>query len=178
MADFTAGASRLHGVPNPHDEPDSPRGNAAWDTIELIGKTPEDFYAPMGFEFWAGLDKTPEADAIMFLARQYFGDGNICFLTAPIRTSGCIDGKLAWARQHYPDIPVLFSSRAASGGEPPKHFCASKNSVLLDDRQKNVFDFRDAGGVGWVVPRPWNDHWGYEPHLIRELKLFLFSLVD
>ena len=39
---------------------------------------------------------------------------------------------------------------------PAKAFCASSDTVLIDDADFNVEAFGEAGGRTILVPRPWN----------------------
>jgi hypothetical protein len=41
----------------------------------------------------------------------------------------------------------------------------------VDDRDKNVEMFRDGGGFGVLVPRPWNSAYNIEPWLTTDLKI-------
>jgi hypothetical protein len=83
-------------------------------------------------------------------AEDTFGD-NVCILTSPCRTAGCTDGKLDWVAKHFPS----FQRRVLLGSA--KHFCAHPKALLVDDHDENVAEFRRAGGVGLLVPQPWNE---------------------
>lgn len=153
--DWHRGALELHNKPWPFDVH---RGDAAWDLPKLCGMSLPEFYGPMDYHFWANLYPTPEANDIIWLLASNFGWRNLCFLTSPCRTSGCIEGKREWVRQHYPKIPILFSVTSfEKGATPPKWFCAGPDSLLIDDCTANVQEFRAAGGHAILMPRPWNE---------------------
>jgi hypothetical protein len=57
---------------------------------------------------------------------------------------------MSWIEKHLP----AYRRRFLIG--PRKEFCAHGGSVLIDDSDKNVASFRDAGGLAILYPRPWN----------------------
>jgi hypothetical protein len=66
LADFVGGARKRHRCDAPVTR---------WDFFGDWNLTPEQFWMPLAdAEFWAGLDKTPECDAVVRLAEQHFGD--------------------------------------------------------------------------------------------------------
>jgi len=146
LADFTAGASEAHGRPNPYLDKNL-YGNYY---IEKIwGITQEEFWKPMDEDFWYMLDVMDKAKELVdFLDVEF--DGNICILSSPSKNRGCIDGKLAWIKQHFPQLERKFLFG------PQKHFCSSPNTLLVDDYDYNVENFRKFGGHAYLVPRPWN----------------------
>lgn len=149
LADFLAGASKVHKRPLPYDRPEA---LGRWDTEELWGITPKQFWTPIDATvgFWKGLDKTAEADAIVQLACEAVGRKNVAILTAPSQWPGCISEKLEWIGQYYPYLKgrVIFGSA--------KEFMASPNRILVDDKDLNISAFEDAEGHGVLVPRLWN----------------------
>lgn len=173
IADFTAGYCELHKVENPFAADRTFRGDEAWDVIKQTGLTPEEFWAPMGRDFWAGLPKTEEADEIIEELDVRVGLENVCFLSTPCMTEGCEAGKRDWIRQHYPGIPALFSVTAKGAPVGPKEFCAAPNAILIDDHTPNIQKWTEAGGIGFLFPRPWNQLHAWEPLAMVELFEFL-----
>lgn len=135
LVDFVAGVFRHRGLP---------RVPVQWDFV-----TPSEWES-FGFDFWANLELTPEAGEILRATITAFGLGNICILSSPCKTAGCMEGKLAWLRKHLPS----FSRRFLFG--PAKEFCAGADTVLIDDSDANVNKFGLAGGHTILVPREWN----------------------
>lgn len=169
VADFVGGACKLHGLDNVYYEPDFEYHKDAYDVNSFSnGMDPKEFWGAMGYDFWANLDKTSEADELIEFLKKRFGVHNLCFLTSPILTKGCADGKREWVKKHYPDIPVLISCRAA-GGEPPKWMAAGPVSVLIDDSDTNIDLWCEHGGVGHVWPRPWNKAYKNESVALHRL---------
>lgn len=178
LADFTGGAAKHFGVPDPYNQSGTVRGPEAWDTPGLMGIEPDGFWSSLDYDFWRHLDKHAEADGILAELRRQFRRDEICFLSAAgTRHPGCLEAKRDWCDEHFPGIPLLLAV-AVPGGEPPKNFCASRDALLIDDSDANVNAFRDAGGKAWLVPRPWNTAWESETWLLEELRDHLESSHD
>lgn len=154
LADMNNAAAALHGKPTVEEL--GLVGDAAWGFYRHWGMSKSEFYAPMGYDFWRGLDKTAEADEIVGAALERFGADNVAALTSPIRTPGCVEGKLDWVAHHYPALHVFVSRKRRTGGEPPKWMMAHPDALLVDDSGKNVDAFNLAGGNGFLFPRLWN----------------------
>lgn len=163
---FVEGACDLHRRPNPYDDP------ANWGRYgveELLGISRNDFFGPLGEDFWAGLRPTAECFEIVGAAEEVFGPENVCVMTSPVRTAGCAEGKIRWLRRHLPQ----FSRRFLIG--PEKQFAASPRAWLIDDSDENVDKFRRWGGNAYLVPRPWNSAHGQAAPTGRIIWRRLFS---
>jgi 5'(3')-deoxyribonucleotidase len=149
IADFVAGACAHHGIANPWDRPEM---LGEWDFMKALpeGMSATTFWGSLGLDFWANLDKTSEADELVEYLEQRFGEENICILSSPCLTPGCVEGKLLWIKKHYPRL-----ARSYLFG-PRKEFCARPNTLLIDDLDHNVWKFREHGGAAILFPRPWN----------------------
>lgn len=160
LADFLAGVSKVHNRPLPYDKVES---MGVWNIEDLWGISAREFWAPCeGEDFWNTLQKTDEADKIVELAYNTFGEENVAILTAPSSSIYCVPGKQAWVKRHYPELAkkIIFGSA--------KQFMAGPERVLVDDRDRNIEEFEKAGGHGIKVPRAWNSEWKYR-HLTWEL---------
>lgn len=153
------------------------RGDEAWDILGLFDGTAQEFWGSLDKDFWANLPKTREADEIFKLCSYYVGRENISFLTSPCLTDGCSDGKREWAYKHFPGVPIILTMSACdkSGfpSYPPKSWLAHPGAILIDDHTKNVMKWNKLGGIGFLVPRPWNRHWVNEISLLTRLNHFL-----
>lgn len=168
VADFVRAAMRLHDKPWPYGE--GAAGDDYWDIIGLWSMTPEEFWAPLGRDFWSSVPKTPDADEVVNTVADVVGRENICFLTSPCGTDGCVDGKREWLAEHYPDIPTLFSVSSRTGGLPPKQFCAGPGTILIDDHTPSVQKFREFGGFAFLYPRPWNNGHAFQGQALPMLR--------
>ena len=96
-----------------------------WGVITKAGK---DFWAKMdwekdGHELWDGLKKHDPT-----------------ILSAPTNHPSSVEGKKEWLKENIPDAPFII--------EQKKEKYATKDSVLIDDREKNIKKWEEAGGIG------------------------------
>jgi 5'(3')-deoxyribonucleotidase len=142
LVDFVQGSIDLHRI--------SPTKPYKWDYFAESGLTPAQFYAPMNREYWANLNWMPQGQELLEHLEKRFGQHNICILSSPCATDGCLDGKRDWIAKHVPQ----FKRRSKLGAD--KAFAASPWHMLIDDHDPHVSDFRKAGGFATLVPRTWN----------------------
>lgn len=101
----------------------------------------------LGAQFWYGLDRMPWADSLIETLNQYF-EGDICFLSQPVRDAQSLAGKAQWLRRWYPKVPFLLG--------PAKTHLANKGFWLVDDSDKNIDEWNKQGGTGILFPALWN----------------------
>lgn len=168
IADFMTAICKAHGRPNPYYDPvTEEKARGTFDTEKIWGITPEEFWAPIqgyALDFWETIEKTPEADQIIRLVSREFGVDNVAILTAPSKDAGSVPGKRAWMDKNYPAFSkrMIFTSA--------KEFLAGGNRFLIDDRDKNIQGFEEAGGTGILVPRPWNRSWRLEKAVVKVIE--------
>jgi 5'(3')-deoxyribonucleotidase len=154
LADFIGGACKAHGRPYPYEN-ESALG--IWDTEKLWGISAAEFWQPIDAydKFWDTLDKTAEADILVDMVTGLFGRDNVAVLTAPSMDPTCVPGKRRWMQRHYPWLSkkMIFASHEG------KQFMAGKDTLLIDDKDSNVVEFREAGGSAILMPRHWNVRW-------------------
>lgn len=147
VADYVSAIHDHHGKINIYNDPIN---LGVYSHLLPFNMTWEEYNKGLDYDFWFSLDKTPEADQIVELARSY--DQEIMFITHPIGEFGCYEGKLDWAHKHFPGIPVYFAPDGRSS-------LAKSNYILIDDSDKNVFEYSNNRGRAVLVPRKWNsDH--------------------
>lgn len=150
LVDFVKGAARLHNQPCPF----TGTGFTDWYFNRYWNMPDLDLYKGMDREFWSGLEWTADGIELFRVVDKVFGHANTCILTSPPPTGdGCFDGKMAWIKNN---LPVDYHKKFLVG--PAKQFCASSTRVLIDDNDGNIEQFRYHGGLGILVPRPWNDN--------------------
>lgn len=121
-----------------------------WGIEECWNISSEELWSPLDYNFWSNLPLTREAHQVVGYCSRAVGAENICILTSPSRNDGCMDGKRDWVKNNFP----YFSKRLLIGS--CKYFCASPQSLLIDDSEKNVDLFIEHGGQAFLFPRPWN----------------------
>ena len=114
------------------------------------GKTTIEIDGELTREFWATLPWLPTGKRVLRLIEKYYGRYNICLLSFPSFNPEGASGKIEWIKKNLPD----YSNKFLLGGA--KHFCANSNSILFDDKEKNIYEFNRAGGLGILVPAPYN----------------------
>lgn len=143
-------AKFVHGVLSIHNRTDFPIRDIRWGMEEQLGIPPVEFWAPLGYDFWANLQPYQDGMKLLQEAEWIVGPQQIGLLTSPCQTAGCIDGKRKWVREHLDD----YSGRLFVGSA--KHLFAGPGKVLVDDNTENCLKFTAAGGQSVLVPRPWN----------------------
>jgi len=119
----------------------------------LLGEgifTPSDFWNSLDREFWESLPRSQEFDYLNNLACRLVGIHNVCILTSSISVDWCIPAKIKWVKENARFIKERLIIAKC------KHFLASHDSLLIDDRDENVQLFEKSGGNAILVPRPWN----------------------
>lgn len=151
LVDFARGVFDFRGVPEPEV--------IEWDFIK-----PSE-WPKFDRSFWANLYPTWFAWELLTAAQNAFGVSNICILTSPCITDGCVDGKMDWVRTRMP----LYKRQILVGAA--KEFCAHSDALLIDDLEDNVQKFRGHGGNAILVPAKWNRHRKIEPlpYVVEEI---------
>ena len=109
---------------------------------------PKDYWGSLTRNFWASLGKYPLADELINWLYSEMYDVRFC--TACV-DEGSIAGRYAWVAEHYPMClnTMIITTDKAKLAEIP-------GAILVDDRDKNVEEFRENGGKAVLVERPWN----------------------
>lgn len=153
LVNFVGGACRHHKMPTPYTRAAS---LGEWDVVKLLDVSPDQFWRGMGYDFWRLLDWMPDGRDILAVVESVFGADNVCLLTSPSDNFGAVEGKRAWVKNHLPSyFDRLIVGRC-------KDFMAGPERVLVDDYPVNVEKFSAAGGLGLLVPRPWNNQYELE----------------
>ncbi len=104
-------------------------------------------------EFWRTLKFTHDAQILLYgwvdLMKKF---EDITLLTTPMPNPGSWSGKYLWIRNNMPakfikNVIILQGSKAQLAGP---------NTLLIDDKDENIEEFRAAGGRAILVPRVWN----------------------
>lgn len=146
LANFTLAALAFHKKSLPPME-------INWDfcsQIGFTGITDPLFWDPMGREFWASIPVCRDGRQLLVYAEQMVSHTQIGILTSPSYTDGGIDGKRDWVRKHIPHLEGNFFTGKSKG------LIAGPGKILLDDYDKNIDAWKEAGGMGILVPRSWN----------------------
>lgn len=113
--------------------------------------TAKSFWDNLPEEAWSLAPISDEYHYLLDWATEIVGRSNMFFLTSPTLCPLSCSGKLKWIKYHAP--PWMQRQYVIT---PRKICCANEYSLLIDDKDSNVVDFKAAGGHAVLVPRPWN----------------------
>lgn len=110
--------------------------------------------------FWENLETYPHTDSFI---KQLNELGTVILLSSP--AYGCAGYRQNWIQKYLPDF--FYKNHYVL--THMKWLCANKDTVLIDDSDKNCFDF---SGFGYIIlyPQPWNN--------IRKLFSYKNSIKD
>lgn len=102
-------------------------------------------------DFWINLEWMFDGHGILKAVTEKFD--TVYILTSTMPNPESFTGKVMWMHKHLPAysnyiIPIPFGV--------PKSLFARPDRLLIDDRDKTIDEFREAGGKALLVPRPWN----------------------
>ena len=92
--------------------------------------------------FWSTLEIFDWAKKIIELCNKL---GNLSILTSPGEWVFAASGKMMHFKEHFPDTSFIITK--------DRHLCARKNALLIDDTEKNVNKFIEAGGHALLFPK-------------------------
>jgi hypothetical protein len=115
-----------------------------------VGKTLPEIDAKLDFGFWANLPWTKTGRQFLNFLEWTWGHENICLLSFPSYSPEGPSGKVAWVKKELPGYAMRLILAT------DKRFCAGPDTILFDDRPRNVAEFKAAGGSAVLVPTPWN----------------------
>jgi len=125
IVDFDGGYEKLTGIT----------------TKEADKKGPEFFWKPIskaGAKWWITLKWMPDGKQLWNYVKKY----NPELLSAPSREEASRLGKRVWVKRELPGVKLILRSA------DKKQEFASSNSILIDDREKNIEQWKNAGGIG------------------------------
>jgi hypothetical protein len=99
------------------------------------------FWQPItdaGIKFWAGLKWMPDGKELWSYIKPY----NPEILSAPSREESSKIGKHVWIKNNIPGVKLILRSAER------KQELAEPNAILIDDKEDNIQQWKDAGGIG------------------------------
>ena len=141
LVDFTGGVAEYFNVKR-----DTLLDWKLWEALDLTEAEMWDEIDKLGPGFWSTLKPYPWTDELI----KFLGEDNIVVSTAPSRAVSSITGKAIWIKARFGKSFTRFMI----GNQ--KHLMAGSSCILIDDRDKNVKKFREAGGKAILFPQPWN----------------------
>lgn len=153
LTDFGTPTAALFGVAWP--PADRQRwGPSLWDMPTTCGCTRDEWLAAIataGEAFWEGLPWSDIGKDLLRELESRYGCENVHICTSPLLHSlSSLSGKHKWLLRNTPQYAksVIYIQDKAKLAKP--------GTVLIDDYDVNVRQFKEAGGDAVLVPRPWN----------------------
>jgi len=169
LADFGGGVHKVFNIP--YSLSDYPYTKGLWDWFVEANLTWDQVDSVCTAKFWADLEWMADGKGIYHAVRRFTRqtDSSLNLLTTPMKNINSTVGKLTWIQEH---LGKNRRKQALITGADKKIF-AGPDTLLIDDRDKNIEEFIAAGGQGLLVPRPWNidHHWANETLDIVKRKL-------
>ena len=110
-------------------------------TQEADAKGPEVFWKPIsdaGASFWIRLKWMPDGHELW----NYIKHFNPSLLSAPSREKSSRIGKRVWVKHNLPGVKLILANAS------DKQNYSGENQILIDDRDKNIEQWRSKGGIG------------------------------
>lgn len=124
LVDFTKGYHELTGIDISGQFHDS---GEFWEPID-----------DAGYDFWVNLKWTNDGKKLWNYIKKY----NPEILSSPSRKDESRVAKHDWVKKELPGTHLILRSPSNK-----KEF-ANENSILIDDRNSNIKDWNNAGGIG------------------------------
>lgn len=148
LCDFVSAAMKLYG--QTFDPNNWPPGE--WETATVLGLANQDELWEKinagGSQWWYGLHAYPWANDLIAACRHHCQ--NVSILTKG-KVSESFQGKHQWVQSDLRNPPPVIMV-----SHHEKHLCAGPRRILIDDSDKNIELWRNAGGIGILFPRVWN----------------------
>ena len=167
LVDFNRGVCKAFGR-------DDPSTNwKFWENWD--GITSKNISDICNIDFWLNLNWTPEGMSIEQIVREKFDRNSrtteatdIYLLTTPMPNSYSYTGKALWVNKHIP----IYNKRLIVT-PAPKSLLAGPDTLLIDDKDENIEEFRVAGGEAILCPRPWNKDSHLASQTVKIVKKYL-----
>lgn len=161
ICDFRRGIHEAFG--KPYDYPTLTKKWKFWDgwsdvTFEMVN-------AVCVSKFWAELKWTFDGHDILRAVIDKFHSNQIYLLTTPMPNLESASGKMMWVNDN---LPVYLKRTIIT--QAPKHLLARPDTLLCDDKDQNINEFRKAGGKAILINRPWNAGYKRANHTIEDFR--------
>ena len=170
LADFVDGACRLIGVTE--EQLWERHAPGQWSIMPALGVSDNEFWQQVAADergFWLGLKPTRWMYEIVRLANKHSGN-DWWIVTSPSNRVEAYSAKVEWVRLWAGkkfDRVIVTSY---------KHLLAKPSVVLIDDRERTLARFKEAGGDGILFPCKTNSLYAtaHRPvkHVVAELERY------
>lgn len=131
--------------------------NFGWDICGVYNHfageswTYDDFWSGVTYDHWVDAPRSEIFDKLIERSAKLVGKENVFLATSPTRDPDCAAGKTKWVQGH---CPKWLHQNLMIGSK--KHLMSQPGRLLIDDADHNIDAWTAEGGLGLLVPRPWN----------------------
>lgn len=146
LADFHTACLTAHGRQDLiHGWPEG-----RWDMDGVMLMSPSEWWKPLdNYGFWRNVRPYPGARSFYNELRSR---APVTICTSPSESADCAKAKIEWLREHIDaKVKYMIGSQKWLMGKP--------QNLLVDDYDRNVDMFREAGGMAYLLPRVWNSNY-------------------
>jgi 5'(3')-deoxyribonucleotidase len=145
LVDLLTGWCEFKGlsIPDPY-----PLGTMRFDKLFAIEQ--KNVWKGCEARFWATLPKMPDASLLMSDLEFLFGFKHVFPITSIIGPPIAAAGKIEWLLRNF---PTFYGSYFITN---QRNQLANQETILIDDDENHILEFKRAGGHAVLVPRIWN----------------------
>jgi len=126
-----------------------------WDVAKILGMDDNDFWEMIHTwndgNFWRGLNTYTWSRELVDAATKI---GTVRLLTSPSNHPTSYSGKKITRDTYFPEVPMFLCKE--------KYLLAASDRLLIDDNDRNVEKFREAGGKAILFPQIWNANYEWK----------------
>ena len=171
LTDFIGYSHKWYGLSYSDDPKEYSYPLGEWDIDLLLPISQEGFWEGLTHQFWTTMPWTKDGKDLLQLLEETVGVSNITICTCPCQDPSSVSGKLVWIKKNIPQYSRNYMMTTR------KELCAREDTVLIDDRDRNVERFREAGGKAILVPRLWNSAYTHAGNSLQHVKEELLVLL-
>lgn len=127
LTDFDKQFEKVVGVP-PREFDKTHSQSEFWSEIETTG-----------LNYWTQMEWMPGGKKLWGFIKKY----DVEILSAPSRSKSSVEGKQEWVSKNLSPKPKLNLVKASD-----KQKFANSTTILIDDKQENIDQWKAAGGIG------------------------------
>ena len=125
--------------------------------------------------FWQNMPWMYDGWEILRAIMDTLGLEKVYFLTGMMPNVETASGKMMWVRDN---LPIYLDRVILTTLKVSKTFLVQPDALLIDDYDKNVEEFQEAGGNAILVPRPYNKKRKYSDVASQMVKKELEAYVE
>ena len=170
LVDFVGGVCRVFGLTQ--EELEARWEPGVWDITQPLGVTADELWNSIDSTpfFWSKLKPLPWFENLVGVVGRYTSTWYIATAPSPSGSPDCYAQKGDWVQRYlgkeFADLILIRK----------KSLLAKPNTVLIDDREKSIIEFCEAGGDGILFPSYTNSLYQQRSGPLDSVEKTLYSL--